>query len=71
LFAVIYAENAEVVATYDSEQEASSKLAAFVADHPKLQDEIGLRQYDNGRPVGDWMPASEVLHGDVAQPHLV
>jgi hypothetical protein len=51
VFAVIYAENAEVVATYDSEHEASSKLAQFVADHPEIQGQIVLQQYHNGRPA--------------------
>ena len=71
MFAVIYAENAEIVATYDSEQEASKKLAEFVAAHPSLQDEIGLREYEDGRPVGDWVSAAQLLDGHIAQPHLV
>ena len=57
---IIYAEGADVVATYESAEEASDKLAEFVAAHPTMQDEIGLRQYE-GRPAGAWMSAAEVL----------
>jgi hypothetical protein len=70
VFAVIHAEGADVVATYESAEEASDKLAEFVAAHPTMQDEIGLRQYEDGRPAGAWMSAAEVLQAQIAQPHL-
>lgn len=70
VFAVIYAENADVVGTYDSLEDAMSALEGFVAAEPSLQDEIGVRPYEDGHPVGDWQPASDVLVGRIVQPHL-
>jgi hypothetical protein len=69
VFAVIYAENADVVATYGSSEEARSKLAEFVAAHPTLEDEIGIRPYEDGRPADQWRPASELLTQRAAEAH--
>lgn len=71
VFAVVYADDASVVATYASEEEATRKLSEFVAANPTLQDEVGLRPYEDGRPAGPWTSASEVLGDKIAQPHLV
>jgi hypothetical protein len=70
-YAMVYAENGDIVGTYASEDEAVHKLAAFVNEHPDLQDEIGLRPYKQGRPAGDFRPASEVLADTIRQQHLV
>lgn len=66
VFALVYAENSDVVGTYDSQEEAERKLADFVESvaDPSLPDEIGIRAYDHGRPVGDWQSASEILGDD-------
>lgn len=66
VFALVYAENSDVVGTYDSQEEAERKLADFVESvaDPSLQDEIGIRAYDDGRPVDDWQSASEILGDD-------
>lgn len=46
-------------------------LVAFVRDHPEIQDDIGLRPYDGGRPAGAFAFASELVGEDaLAQPHL-
>jgi hypothetical protein len=71
VFAVIYAENADIVATYESRDEAESELEGFVRDNPSLQDDIGLRRYENGRPAGEFEPASVVLADRLPQRHLV
>ena len=71
VFAVVYAENGDVVATYDSRADAERDLAAFVGRDPGLQHEIGLRPYEGGRPVGAFAPASEVLADRLPQQHLV
>jgi hypothetical protein len=70
-FAMVYAENGDIVGTYASREAAMRDLVAFVRMHPQLQDEIGLRPYENGRPAGEFQSAS-VLVGEeaLAQPHL-
>jgi len=70
VFAVIYAEDAQIVGTYESVEEATERLAQVVASKPTLQDEIGIRAYEHGRPAGDWHPASEILAGEITQPQL-
>jgi hypothetical protein len=71
VYAMLYAENADIVGTYDSFEAAASDLAEFVNAHPGVQDEIGLRRYADGKPVGEFMPASEVAEGKLAQQHLI
>lgn len=70
-FAMLYAENGDIVGTYASRDAAMSDLVAFVRKHPELQDDIGLRPYENGSPAGEFQSAS-VLVGEeaLAQPHL-
>lgn len=68
VYALIYAENADIVATYSSREEARRELAAFVSEHPELRSEIGLRAYKNGRPAGKFLPASTVLAEATATP---
>jgi hypothetical protein len=61
------------VATYSTLAEALNDLEKFVEGHrtrPELQDEIGIRLYENGRAVGQWESASQVLGGRIAQGHL-
>ena len=71
VYAMLYAENADIVGTYDSFEAAAQDLAEFVNSHPHLQDEIGLRRYADGKPSGDFMPATEVVAGKLAQQHLI
>ena len=70
-FAVVYADSGDVVATYETRADAERDLAAFVAANPSLQDNIGLRPYENGRSAGAFEPAAEVLAGRLPQQHLV
>lgn len=70
-YAMVYAENGDVIGTYGSRDEAVRKLAAFVSEHREVQDEVGLRPYENGRPAGVYEPAVEVLGDHVAQRPLV
>jgi hypothetical protein len=66
---MLYAESADIVGTYDSFEAAADDLAEFVNAHPALADEMGLRPYLDGRPAGDFMPASEVAaHARSHQP---
>ena len=71
-YAMLYAETGDIVGTYESRERAMTDLKAFVRDHPELQDEIGLRPYDNGRPAGDFESASALVGEDsLSQPHLL
>ena len=70
-YVMLYAETGDIVGTYDSRERAMADLVAFVRDHPELQDDIGLRPYDEGRPAGAFASASELVGEDaLAQPHL-
>jgi hypothetical protein len=68
---VVFAENADVVSSYATRDEALQRLADLVHANPAVQDEVGLRVYAHGRAVGHWTPASELLADRIAQPHLV
>jgi hypothetical protein len=68
---LVSAENSDVIATYASRDEALQALAKFVEANPRVQDELGLRIYEHGRPVGAWESASQLLGEHVAQRHLV
>ena len=70
-FAMLYAEDSSIVGTYESRDEALRALVAFVNAHPHLQDEIGIRQYESGRPAGEFEPASQVVGDALTQPHLL
>jgi hypothetical protein len=70
-YAMLYAEDSSVVGTYETRDDALRALVSFVHQHPKLQDDIGLRPYENGRPAGDFQPASELVGDVIAQPHLL
>ena len=61
VYAMLYAENGDVVATYDTWSEAQRKLAAYVRANPDMDNEIGLRPYESGRPAGDFRSAVEIL----------
>jgi hypothetical protein len=58
-YAVIYAQNGEFVADFDSQDEAVEALRDYVADHPSVTDQVGLMEFDDdGRPAGEFVPAS-------------
>jgi hypothetical protein len=70
-YAMVYAENGDIIGTYGSRDEAVRKLAAFISENREVQDEVGLRPYQNRRPAGAYEPALEVLGDHVAQRPLV
>lgn len=69
-YAMIYVENGDIVGTYPSRDDAVRQLGVFVGLHPEVQDEVGLRRYEGGRPVGAYESAAEVLGDRMAHPHL-
>jgi hypothetical protein len=71
VWAVVFIENADIVATYDSRAAAEGTLAKYIGAHPHMVDDVGLRPYEDGRPAGEWEPASDVLADQIAQQQLV
>jgi hypothetical protein len=70
VFALLHADNSDIVGAYSSRDEALAELASFVAEHPELQDDVGLRPYEDGRPAGNFQSATDLLSGRLAQPPL-
>lgn len=70
-YAMIYAENGDIIGIYPSRDEAIRRLADFVERHPEVQDEVGLRSYEGGRPAGAYEAAIDVLGDRVTQRHLI
>jgi hypothetical protein len=69
-YAMVYAENGDVVGTYASREDAVERLAAFIDLHPEVQDDIGLRPYEQGLPAGPYESAVDVLGDRVSHQHL-
>lgn len=61
VYALLYPENADIVGTYPSWEEARSELAQLVGEHPEIRAEIGVRAYEDGLPAGRFIPADEAL----------
>ncbi len=70
IYAMVYEDTGDVVGTYPSRVLAEDSLAEFIAKHPHVQDEVGLRPYAQGRPAGDYESALDVLGDRLAQQHL-
>jgi hypothetical protein len=70
MYAMVYAENGDVVGMYHSREEAVERLAEFIELHADIQDDIGLRPYDRGLPAGPYEAAVDVLGDRVIQKHL-
>ncbi len=51
-------------------EDAVRKLATFIEQHPEVQDEVGLRLYDDGRPSGEHESATDVLGEQATHQHL-
>jgi hypothetical protein len=69
-YAMVYAENGDVVGMYASREDAVERLVAFIELHPEIQDDIGLRPYEAGLPSGPYEPAVSVLGDRVTHQHL-
>jgi hypothetical protein len=70
VYAMLYAENADIIGTYDSRDAALADLASMVNDQPDLRDELGLRPYENGWPAGEFQSAGALLGDVLAQQQL-
>jgi hypothetical protein len=60
-YAIILIENGDIVADYDSADDARAALHEYVVENPGVLDRVGLLEFDNdGQPVGDFQPAREL-----------
>jgi hypothetical protein len=61
-YAILFIENGDFVADFDSEDAARAALQDFLRENPTVRDRIGLLAFaDDGMPVGDPLPANELL----------
>jgi hypothetical protein len=70
-YAMVYAENGDIIGTYGSREEAIRELEFFIDRHPGVQDEVGLRPYQSGRPAGAYESAVDLLGDRMTQQHLI
>jgi hypothetical protein len=70
VYAMLYADTADIVGTYESREAALADLATMVAERPDLRDDLGLRPLADGRPAGEFQSASELLGEQIAQQQL-
>ena len=60
-YAVMYAQNGELIADFESHDVAVEALRQYVAEHPSVIDQVGLMEFDDsGHPAGEFVPASAV-----------
>jgi hypothetical protein len=69
-YVMLCAEHGDVIGTYATREDAICKLATFIEQHPEVQDDVGLRPYEDGRPSGEYQAATEVLGEQVTYQHL-
>jgi hypothetical protein len=59
-WAILYPENADIVATFSTREEAVERLNAFVELHPEISDEIAVLCIDeHGHGVGKYIYAEQ------------
>jgi hypothetical protein len=67
VYAMLYAENADIVGIYESRDAALADLLGAVTEEPELRDELGLCVLENGRPVSEFQSAGELLRDRLPQ----
>lgn len=70
-YAMVYAGNGDIIGMYTSREDALRQLGVFIDRNPEVQDEVGLRLYENGRPAGAYEGAVDVLGQRVTHQHLI
>jgi len=61
-YAVLYAENANFIADFESRDEAEHVIADICREDPGARERIGLMPFDDdGMPAGDFEPAEVLL----------
>jgi len=60
-YAILYVENGDVVADFDTQDEARTALHEYISEHPSVRDRVGLLAFDeHGAPVGEFQSASQL-----------
>jgi hypothetical protein len=60
-YAILYIENGDLVADFDTPDEARESLLQFVREHPSVRERVGLMAFDDeGQPAGEFQPASQL-----------
>lgn len=60
-YAILYIENGDIVADFNSQDEARAALHEFVSENPSVGDRVGILAFDqHGNPVGDFQSASQL-----------
>lgn len=63
-YAIMHAQNGELIADFDSHDEAVEALREYVAEYPSVIDQVGLVEFDDsGHPAGEFVPASALASG--------
>ena len=57
VYALVYAEHADLIEDFDSYDEAKATLDAFVADHPDIAHRVGILPFDDDGAPGEFEPA--------------
>lgn len=66
-FRILYIDNGDVVAETTSYDAALTRLRAFLEEHPHLDDEIGIQEYDtDGKPLGALVVGVDVVGQQLA-----
>ncbi len=61
-YALLFIENGDFIADFDSEVSARAALHDFLAENPSVRDRVGLLTFgEDGMPVGDPLTANELL----------
>lgn len=59
-YVVLYVENADVVATFETLPEARNALSSFVAKHQEIGSEVAILEVDDaGHGTGEYMFAEQ------------
>jgi hypothetical protein len=59
-FVVLYVENADLIATFETLKEAQEALTRFVRDHPDVRDQAAVLEVDpSGHGVGQYVYADQ------------
>jgi hypothetical protein len=64
-FAVLHLDHSDIVASFDTFEEAALSVARYAREHPELADDVGVAAFDDaGNPVGEAHSAREILESD-------
>ena len=59
-YAILYIENGDLVADFDSEDDARTAPHEFVTENPSVRNRVGLLAFDDdGQPVGEFQSARQ------------